>query len=190
LRIGTHDHAHHVASDLQDVGQVVDRMVGELFVEQRLAQHAHVHLGDDVAVGLGVLQRHRTHDARRAGLVVDHDLLAKLPGDRLRQDAKARIRRTAGSPRDDQPDRPVGEACLGARGDADGKGRGRRCGQQSAAGKAEGGGCCRGVLAMHAAKVEFLGGMVLGNSRRAFRAAVEKYSHNSQLTSLRTNSPK
>ncbi len=77
-RIGLHHHAHDEAGDLQDVGEVVDRIVGQLLVQQRLAQHAHMHLRDRVAVGLGLLQRHRAHDARGARLVVDDDLLAEL----------------------------------------------------------------------------------------------------------------
>ena len=130
-RVGAHHHAHDEAGDLQDVGEVLDRIVLELRVEQRLAQHAHVHLADRVAVRLGVLQRERAQHAGGPALVLDDDRLAELLRDRLGQDAEAGIGRPAGGPRDDQPDRPVGKARLGAR-----RARGR---ERQDGGSAEGG---------------------------------------------------
>ena len=134
-RVGAHDHAHDEAGDLQDVGQVLDRIVLERGVQHRLAQHAHVHLADRVAVGFGVLQRQRAQHAGRAALVLDDDRLSQLLGRRFRQDAEAAIGRTAGGPRDDQADRLVGEFGLGA----------RRCGggQRQECGAREGGPSCQ-----------------------------------------------
>ena len=120
-RIGAHHDAHDVAGDLQDVGEVGDRVVGQRLVEQRLAQHAHMHLRDHVAVRLLVLQRYRAQHARGAGLVLDHDRLAEFLRRRLRHDAEAGIGGPARAPRHDQLDRAFGKFRLGV----GGKGQGR-----------------------------------------------------------------
>ena len=132
-RFRAHHDTHHEAGDLQDVAQIVDRIVGQRLVEQRLAQHAHVHLGDRVAVGLLGLQRDRAEHARRAGLVLDHDRLAELLGRQFCQDAEAAVGRPARRPGNDQLDRPVGKLRLSPHDAGGGNDRGGGAGDQNAA---------------------------------------------------------
>jgi len=110
--VGAHHDAVHRARELDDVGEVGQRIVGRLLRHQCRAEGAGVDLAQRVAVGPGILQRDAAQRAVRAGLVVGDHLLAEPLAGLLRQHAQEGIGRRAGRPGDHEPDGAVGIVAL------------------------------------------------------------------------------
>ena len=130
-----HDDAEGVAGDVDDIGEVVQRVEVRPVGHLRQAEDGDRHLGQGVAVGPRVLHHQRAERAGHARAVLDHDRLAQVPRGDLGHRAHLPVGRPARRPGNDQADRTVGEPVLlrgggpgerGARAEGEGRAAGER----------------------------------------------------------------
>ena len=62
-RIRPHHQAHDEAGDLQNVSQIIDRIIRRAGIDQHLPHHTDMHLRNRIAIGPRLLQRHGAQNA-------------------------------------------------------------------------------------------------------------------------------
>ena len=99
-----HADAAHGAGDRHDVAQEIEL---QIVVERGAGGVGHADGEQRVAVGRGAHDRLGADVAARAGTVLDHERLAELLRERLRDDPHKDVDRAAGRKADDDAHRPV-----------------------------------------------------------------------------------
>ena len=102
---GVREHEEAEDADQRDRREVVHRVVGRNLLRRRRVGHPGCRaVVQRVAVRIGLAHRLRGDNALRARARFDDHRLAKLLGERLREDARAEFGRAAGRERHDQAD--------------------------------------------------------------------------------------
>ncbi len=125
--IGTHGYPEHEPRDVDDVGEIADRVPRRL-LHERQAEHGDRNMRNSVPVRLcGRGHSRGSGRAASPGTILDHDWLAEHLADRLTHCPMPQVDAGARGPGHDERDGLVGETGRGLRAHRRGEPTGREC---------------------------------------------------------------